>query len=876
MPNDFLNSFNGGELGPLLDSRADLEKYRSSGRRISNAVSTTYGPAFSRGGTEFFGECKFNNRPTGVIGFNYSTTTNFIIEIGHLYFRFWSTNGRVFDPASPSVPLEISHPYEDGQIFDIKFFQINDVVYFVHPSHPVSTLVRVSDDLWEFQEEDYGAIGNYPPVMDENLTDTTISMTSTMGTAWAGNTNYDVSDVVSNLGSNYSCKQDVRVTATAWDRRTTYEAGDFVEESGTIYRCIESHSSSNNFSDDSDKWEEDDSNGETFAQQLSRGKWQINGLSRDSVVALTASSNLFEDGHEGGFFEISHIRGEAFVDLFLTFNGSTAGLSTVGKWSFSTSGNWNGIVRIERSDDNGVTWETIRSFSSKNDSNKLANGQEEDQVLLRLSHTSTGLNNSGTFVPRALLELESGKVSGVVKITEVNSPTSATGIVTIGLHSGSATRRWAEGAWSRKNSFPRAIALHEQRLVFGGTLSQPLNIWGSVIGDFGDFRISSLDDGAFSYALAARQSSVIEWMESLDRLLIGTRGQEFIVRGGGEDDPITPTNVQVRPQSGRGSHPVQALLADDVVLFVQRGGQRIREFVYSFEKDGFVSPNLSLLANHLTRPIIKQMAFQSHPDGILWAVTETGDLLAMTYDREQSVVGWNPQPMSGGDSVISVATTYGEDVGTDEVWIVAQRTINGQVKNYIERIDPLAREKQEDEDVDEYIGSDSAIVSINTDKVSSVSGLGHLEGRTVKVLGDGGEQLDQVVSSGTIDIQRPSRKIVVGLELETLIQPMKLSAELQDGLSRGRKQRIHAMRLDFYKTRGAEFTDDPDSGKWDFVGFRDSSDRMDNPSPLFTGETKDLHVNSRHRRHLDFAVRHTSPLPFCLRAIIPKYESYGD
>ena len=77
----------------------------------------------------------------------------------------------------------------------------------------------------------------------------------------------------------------------------------------------------------------------------------------------------------------------------------------------------------------------------------------------------------------------------------------------------------------------------------------------------------------------------------------------------------------------------------------------------------------------------KEMTFQQQRDSIIWAVTNEGELIGLTYEREQSVVGWHRHTTGG--TFESVATIYGEDE-EDEVWVIVKRTINGSTVRFIE------------------------------------------------------------------------------------------------------------------------------------------------------------------------------------------------
>ena len=56
--NPLLAAFNAGELGPLLEGRADLDQYRRGGAEVLNFLPTVEGPLVRRAGTRHMGELK--------------------------------------------------------------------------------------------------------------------------------------------------------------------------------------------------------------------------------------------------------------------------------------------------------------------------------------------------------------------------------------------------------------------------------------------------------------------------------------------------------------------------------------------------------------------------------------------------------------------------------------------------------------------------------------------------------------------------------------------------------------------------------------------------------------------------------------------------
>src|SRR5262245_42201490 len=91
-------NFNAGELSPFLTSRTDIAKYESGCQTLENFLLLPYGAALRRPGTQWLGVAKYSDRACRLIGFNFSTTTNFILEFGDQYVRFWTDAVQVQKP----------------------------------------------------------------------------------------------------------------------------------------------------------------------------------------------------------------------------------------------------------------------------------------------------------------------------------------------------------------------------------------------------------------------------------------------------------------------------------------------------------------------------------------------------------------------------------------------------------------------------------------------------------------------------------------------------------------------------------------------------------------------------------------------------------
>ncbi len=140
-----LNSFVSGEFSAKMDGRVDFEKYSSGTKTLQNFLVHPQGAATRRVGTQFIAEVKNSAKKVRLIPFEFSTTQTYILEFGDQYMRVYKDKGQVLSGGSP---FEISTPYLEAELFDLKFAQSADVLYICHPNHDVRKLSRTGHTNW--------------------------------------------------------------------------------------------------------------------------------------------------------------------------------------------------------------------------------------------------------------------------------------------------------------------------------------------------------------------------------------------------------------------------------------------------------------------------------------------------------------------------------------------------------------------------------------------------------------------------------------------------------------------------------------------------------------------------------------------------------
>lgn len=527
-----LTSFNTGQVSPLMEGRADFQKYSSSCRKMENVLVTTQGPAVKRPGTRFIAATKANGE-VRLIPFEYSTSDTYILETGNGYFRFYRDGGQILDSGSP---YEIVSPFGTDDLLNIQFAQTDNMMYMVDGAHHPQKLSRLGHTSWVIEDADFQT----GPFLPENLTTTTITPSAKTGS-----------------------------------------------------------------------------------------------------ITLAASGNIFQAGHVGSIWQINQKRASSILTAKLSSNKTS--LQSVyfqGGFSFITTGTWDATVTLERSTNNGVTWAAaLAPLNGANFDNPAET--EEDGAIYRVV-MSDYVSGTCDFT----LTITDQMNKGVVKITAVASAVSATATVLAALSSTTATTQWREGYWSDYRGWPKTVGFHQQRIVFGGSNSFPQTVWFGKADpdDYLNFTEGTLDTAAFTIALPGQNQ--IQWLLSQDYLFIGTAGSAG--KYGEQGKAITPTSPNYTEQVKSGSSNIRAVAAGDSILYVERGGRKVRELAYSLQADKYQAPDLTILAEDITESGIRDIAFQSRPDPMKWCVLNDGTVAVLTYQREQEVIAWTKQILAQG------------------------------------------------------------------------------------------------------------------------------------------------------------------------------------------------------------------------------------
>ncbi len=830
MANLVVISLNAGKLTPQIDVRSDIAKYKSGCRILENMIPVIYGPVTRRPGTKFIANVDDDDVKSKVFPFIFSSTiayrAEFSDEIINMYFE------------ESAVDTDIVSPYLEADLFQLQTEQSADVMWIVHPSHKPRKLSRVSPTEFTLDEIvfDKGPFIRRNDIANDD--DVTIAATgTTIATATAGGAGLGSFTITNTTDTSSLFPVNGRFYATGStgnDDAYTVKTAAFVSPTLTI------------------------TPNEAVADGTNDGEIMVDG----GTVTLTASSAVFNaDGdHDGALFKLTHKRLKVITKGTATGTGVIGeAIDVKGTWTAKTGGNWDAVIKIQRLED-GTNWEDVKPFVSTI-TNGVGSGnllktdlEEEDGVQLRILVSEF---TSGTI--EADITVNTSTQDSIFRITSTASATSATATAIIAAPENTVTKRWAEGSWSTVRGYPSAVTFFEERIGYGFTNSDQQTVWLSETGEFEDFEAGTKD--ADSFAITIPTANRGRWLGSLEALAIGTSGDEWRIRSTSFDEALTPTNFSTKKQTSHGSADIQIMEVNEALLFIDFVARKIREFTFVEDRQKYVSPDLLALAEDITKGGITSAAVQKNPDSIIWFTTANSPYLnSMTYEREQDVVALAQHPLGGDGIAESVAVTpsSAEDVITLTVKWGRERHI----------VDMQPRDWGSTTDATDSFFVDDGVV--DTSGSTTITGLGHLDGVLVSLLGDGAVQASKTVSNGQIIVDKAADRMVIGRPYTYQVEPMILDVNTQAGTTRGSIKHIPELSISFFATMNARVGDGTDTFDMDWR----TTESHDSPPALFTGD-KVIEHDAGFSVEDKIIISGSDPLPCTVRAIIARAEKTG-
>lgn len=668
------NSFIAGEISPFLLGRSDIAKYHQACESLINFFVRVEGSAQRRWGTRYIID---TTGPDRLIPFTLSVDQKYILEFGRHFIQFYVNEGQIQIPGAPPlpptpVPYQVGTPYELADLWEIHYAQNISVMYLCHPDYPPAKLIRLDDTNWVY----FPIVFNPAPAIQQDQ----------------------------DIGSHYG-SSGANITITGGDIITAstpcFIAGDIgkavVAGSGIAFI---------NAFGPGDGTATDGATGATLHTQVvttvtnpfdqttyAKGKWFLRG----SPNAFFSPGFLETIPGTGGAPDQHYWHGQAPVGFGGGFPvRTTTKHPTDSSWQTSTG---TANVKIQYNDGFTDCFRTIDVGSYIN----FAGGYGQINTVT----DSTSATVTMFSVPTAVEQNAWGN--------PLIAPTPPGGW-------------WFEQPAFGPGNYPHAVCLYGDRLYFAGTKGgTPNTVWGSNVGDYENFALSTLADGGIRFTV---NSSIFEHIHSMTvfqgSIVASGSESEYIINGGSGQQvfssgaPITPQNINVIKQSQFGAADIQPQLIDNDLIFIQKAGFNAYRFAFDAVSSSFGSTDLNILNSIITTVGFKEFCYQQRPFKILWFTTTNNQLLGMTYDKTQDVFAWHRHFTGAdtGDSVISIADISTQGGAVDEVWMLVQRTREAATRWSIEIMDSSML-------------VDCGLRTVFSHPVSSVSGLSYLSGRYV-------------------------------------------------------------------------------------------------------------------------------------------------
>lgn len=473
-------------------------------------------------------------------------------------------------------------------------------------------------------------------------------------------------------------------------------------------------------------------------------------------------------------------------------------------------------------------------------------------------------------------------------------------------------------------SFPTSCTYWEQRLALAGSEDAPETVELSKPARRHDFGRSSppRDDDAITFTPAGPRVRRIRHMLASQDLALFTDAAVLIARRG--ESALTPAlEGGVKEVLARGIGTVRPMLIDSAFCFVGIDGQAVRLLDADYQET-----ELSLAGEHLFRGRrVVDWAYQEVPWSLLWLAMSDGEMVTLSLLPRQGVIGWARAKTEGLVESVCVVRERGQDrlylrcrrwlrgAWRNTVELLGERKLSdirdayhvdcglsydtprmvvdlqltnpgrfqasntGLVVGDKVDLDETGIEALDDQRFTVTAVSGSTITvdrdwsglgpwrggGVARRCVSSITGLGHLEGSTVAVLNTGNVEEPKVVTGGAVALSNPGSRVHVGLAYEAKGQTLNIALPAE-GFNR--RKAVREVQILTRDTRGIEFG--PDFVRMDRPKARDA-EAFGEPVGLKV-QTHEITVQAKWGLGGRVCFRQAQPLPAEILSVTPVFE----
>jgi len=884
---------------------------------------------------EYMGEARSNEVRSRLFGFNFSTTTGFILELCPEGLNVW---GDTYNPdgswkATEMMVLDrqVDLPYSESECFEVQAFQVNDVVYLSHSNHRPRRLVRYSDTRWKLEEVEW----KYPPMGDENVTATTLEIPAERTSEQGFLVDYyhlpEGETVTPEELLERGISQSQIPTSHLWYPTDT---GGFprpddeevpfgmiikgvleIETPGLYHIRMGVDGKSQLKIDDAlliDDTEDNADQSLATPIDLTAGRhafelrvvggavddgievrltppgevevrltepngngWTFFQTDPDqgTIATMKSSKSLFKEGHIGSFWEVAHRREDSFTEIDKA--AATGDFAEIFSEPLTVVGKWDLYTYGD--------WTATLYIERRTPS-----GSWEVLRSWQVKGERNIISSGAVDVESDLrLRLSAGSIdkssahtrflleaadSKIRGLVEVKGFTSATEVKVKVLN---PVQSAEPTAYWTEGAFSDLRGFPRAVGAHGG------RTWYAGTREENQRLWGSVTNDFDNFRRSSYDDGSISFAPAAQERnraqWIASQGQVLLLGTAGEEWMIHGEGRPITPTNikvERQSRFGSAYLPARMVdesIVFTQRGSR------KIRRIGSRSEADSWSAPDLT--VLAEHVTDSGVVQTAFASNPHSILWCVTNDGRLLGMTYEQEQNVFGwhvhdtdGHVESVAVNYG--TVADEVWLAVRRIDGkGDYVRMIERLDPavFARDFKRRE---RLIYLDAAKRYESDEPFNEVTGLHHLEGLAVSILADGAERGQQAVKGGRIWLEPAASTAVIGLPYVSELQPSRVEIPMQDGTSHHRVWRTSRVGVYLHDSLGGEVADSPE-GKWAKFQFREASTPRDSPPELFTGEKEEI-IESEAGANVDVVIRQSAPLPLNVGSITLKGDVFGE
>ena len=649
-----VNNFQFGEISPSAISRTDSAVYSASAQRVENFLLRSEGGVIKRAGTEKIYEYDITVEQTS---FTITVADYANIAVG-TQIKFFTHDGteitlesEAVGAGTPTAASGNTHYYKpntsNNVTADLIFAAINAISGFT-VANPAAAVVTVKRDF---------------PQSATNLTVTTTDSTRLAVTNFTGGADMQsrlvpfifsddfqyivsienaklrvfrvvqstgvtslVSTLTADVDSNAIPFDDEYINEysfaqsgnTMWICHTLFKPRLLVRTSATAFqlevKVFDTLTSGSTVTDTFQPYYPFQDTGVTLA---------VNATAAGTGKTLTTSASYFVSGHVGTRIKY----GNSEILITAVTNGTTATgtilkvlQQTLINNAFRTASG-SAVVEVTHIAHGFIGGETIVISDAATVGGISTSNLNNSEAILAIID-----ENTYTFTANGSANASEDGGGASIKIT-----------------TGAATLDWQEQTFSSLRGFPTAVTFHENRLVFGGTSSQPDAIWMSKTNAYWNFDVGTANDSDSIQLIAATgEVNEIRHLVSNRDLQIFTASNELFVPTY-LGNAITPTNAQLRKQTPYGSTWIRPESLDGATVFVQKNGSIVREYIYSDAEGSYTASSISSISSHLIKNPIEQSVLRgaiNRNESYIFMVNDDGTVAVFNSNRTEKRAGW--------------------------------------------------------------------------------------------------------------------------------------------------------------------------------------------------------------------------------------------